>query len=134
MSKSKIVQNPTDKQIVVWHHRTPYFVPSGHSIEVPIQVFNDCLGHEDYADLVIHEVDEGSSVHETLYRLNRPAVMTVDAPVRDTKPVEEVDPDWDSTTCPYDEIEAYITKNNLVIDPDADEAEVRKIVDEHSQG
>ncbi len=132
-----VVSNPTDQQIGIHWHNTPYFVPPNQAISIPKIVADDCLGHEDYADIQLHEVPEGTSAENyakevTIKLQGGETVESIPAPTRDVTPPDTA-PDWDPMTCAYEEVEAYIEKSKLIIDPDNSEQEVRQLVDEHSQ-
>jgi len=135
----KVIGNPTDEPCCIWWGHTPYQIPARSAIVVENAIADTCLPHDDYKKLEI--VDPEGESHEMVAKQymkgpelgpeTRPET-TKTAPVRDTQP-EDVDPEWDPLECNYEEIETYVEKHNLVINPDLDEDAVRQLVDEHSQ-
>lgn len=138
MAQWQVISNPTDTQIGVHWHNTPYFVPPKSAIIIPTRVADDCLGHEDYSDILVHDIPDGVGPEDyaktvTNSYIAGTVIESRPAPKRDVAPPEDTNPDWDPITCAYTEIDAYIDKTGLNIDPDLSEQDIRQLVDEHSQ-
>ena len=133
-----LVSNPSDKQVCLVWGATPYFIPAKHAVALPTRVAEDCLPHEDYDFLIKHDIPEGVSPDNAAndvtaaYAAGEPIPAAL-APDRNTDPPKDLNPEWDPMTCAYEEIDTYIEKVGLNVDPDLDEAAVRQLVDEHSQ-
>lgn len=48
------VKNPTNRTICVWWGATPYIIAAGDTKVLPDAVVRDCLGHNDYKELIIN--------------------------------------------------------------------------------
>ena len=135
--KDVLAINKSNKQIAIWWGHTPYFIPAKTAVAVPGDLRSLCEGHEDYKDIEFKDF-EGQSPEEAemsaTIELNDGEVPSKPAPERTTESDADTDPDWNPLECDYEEVEAYIERHNLVIDPDADETKVRELVDEHMQG
>lgn len=146
-----VVINRGDTQVGIWWGHTPYFVPPKSAVPIPSVVYRASKDHKDYADLEFLTVEETREKYDThpdeAARLiteelqkslddgeSSDVVPSREAPQRTVEPDADTDPDWNPLECDYDEVEAYIVRHQLIVDPDADEQRVRELVDEHMQG
>ena len=149
-NKDDVVVINNGPQVAIWWGHTPYIIPKLSAVPIPKVVYEACKDHDDYKDLefvtnpeggaddfaqaMAKELKEGPVAAPPPNPDTDPVVTAASAPERITEPDADTDPDWNATDCDYEEVEAYIKRHNLIIDPDADEQKVRELVDEHMQG
>lgn len=137
MATHKVIINRGIAQIQLMWGATPFKVNPQSGIAVETEIAEAFAAHPDLQGLFeVHDFLPGEGPNEAINRVISNISSGLPTVKIETKPVvaDTPDPNWNPLTCNYDEIETFIDKYKLVIDPDLDEAGVRQILDEHIQG
>lgn len=125
----KLIFNPTNKSMAVWWGHTPLYIASKQGVMAEDAIVDVVIKHNDYKDLQVFTGDQINA-----FRNEGGSFVRIEGQeqeiVRGQEEVLSIDPE----TASIDALRQYAIKNNLKIDADISESDLRSLVDEHMLG